>query len=94
MIDLIKKRDGFIQATTADGGITIYIQSMLQSGWPVDEQRPTVSPHLDEHGSLRLHHHLQQGFDQGLGGRGDQVEEVDDGRADLHLLEGESGGRR
>ena len=71
-------------------------------GWsPVEHRqtdrqpdRQTLRSHLDEHGSLRLHDHLQQGFDQSLGGRRDQVEEVDDGRADLHLLEGESGGRR
>ena len=47
--------------------------------------------YLYEHGSLRLHHHLQQRLDQRLRGGWDQVEEVDDGRTDLHLLEG---GRR
>lgn len=47
--------------------------------------------YLDEHGPLCLHHHLQQGLDQSLRGGGDQVEKVDDGRADLHLLRGEGG---
>ena len=43
---------------------------------------PTPTPsrlYLYEHGPLGLHDHLQQGFDQGLGGGRDQVEQVDDG---------------
>lgn len=43
--------------------------------------------YLDEHGPLRLHDHLQERFDQSLRCGGDQVEKVNDGRTDLHLLD-------
>lgn len=45
--------------------------------------------YLYEHGPLRLHDHLQQRFDQSLRCGWDQVEKVNDGRADLHFLEAE-----
>lgn len=46
--------------------------------------------YLYEHGPLGLHDHLQQRLDQSLGCSWDQVEKVDDGRTDLHLLEKKS----
>lgn len=46
--------------------------------------------YLYEHGPLRLHHHLQQRFNQSLRCSWDQVEKVDDGRTDLHLLQKEN----
>lgn len=46
--------------------------------------------YLYEHGPLCLHHHLQQRFNQSLRCSWDQVEKVDDGRADLHLLQKEN----
>lgn len=45
--------------------------------------------YLYEHGPLCFHDHLQQRFDQSLRCSWNQVEEVDDGRTDLHLLEKE-----
>lgn len=42
--------------------------------------------YLYEHGPFRLHDHLQQRLDQSLGRGWDQVEKVNDGRTDLHLL--------
>lgn len=49
--------------------------------------------HLYEHGPLCLHDHLQQRFDQSLRCSWDQVEKVNDGRTDLHLLQKESENR-
>lgn len=46
--------------------------------------------YLYEHGPLCLHDYLQQRFDQSLRCSWDQVEKVDDGRADLHLLQRKS----
>lgn len=53
-------------------------------------QRMEVVSYLYEHGPLCLHHHLQQRFNQSLRCSWDQVEKVDDGRTDLHLLQKES----
>lgn len=46
--------------------------------------------YLYEHGPLCLHHHLQQRLYQSLRCSWDQVEKVDDGRTDLHLLQKEN----
>lgn len=46
--------------------------------------------YLYEHGPLCLHDHLEQRLDQSLRCGWDQVEKVNDGRTDLHLLEEES----
>lgn len=50
--------------------------------------------YLYEHGPLCLHDHLQQRLDQSLRCSWDQVEKVNDGRTDLHLLEKENRRKR
>ena len=49
-----------------------------------------MESYLYEHGPLCLHDYLQQRFDQSLRCSWDQVEKVNDGRADLHLLQKKS----
>lgn len=65
------------------------LDSPYKSGLQSDRVESWSGAYLYKHGPLRLHDHLQQRFDQSLRCGWNQVEKVNDGRADLHLLEKE-----